>query len=1058
MKHRIISLLVVIPTILLVLMSGMLGFLSSYLSVSGASALIPAGGGGSPPPTWSDSQYTVYYPTDTNSTNQILDAEQNGMSSQEASGVFSQTFVITRGGPLGTGILHLDTNYSADNDVPTYFKDYYCMPTENYAMSWDEPTDPTVPYVRMTLGIGIGGGNGNHDFATPGWFVNSSSYYTYQGLHGENNVGSVYFPLAGNSTSGYTNPAATFDLPGQGGDIYIRSNVDPEGYAYQSSTVANYNMSQYDPGFTSDMNTVFNNCQPHPAGNPVTNATNYNKLPSADKKSWDQTVKAAGLGDTVADAASNAGSSSASSGSASVPSLSCNAGLNPLNWLICGIVSGLVSIIGDVDNIINSELSVGTSSSNSDSPNAIFCDPTSSGVALQTCNAYEQAWSSFRDIALGLLVVVGLVIVISQALGSEVLDAYTVRKALPRLLIAAIGITLSWPLMKFFVTLTNDLGYGIRNLIYAPFSKFTNTVNLGGGNDWAVTLATGTAITVMGIFGLLSFAATAALALFVGFLVLVLRQLVIIVLIILAPVAILMYILPNTQHIYKLWWESFSKALLMFPIIAALIASGRVFSAVAAGQTNNPGGGDPLDALIAFAAFFAPYFILPLTFKFAGGALRQIGGFVNDRGRGGFDRLRNFRAGQAQKNTAALKAGKRYEGKKWIPGSIAAAGAFNATTKGVGTGWTGRFGLGERGKMARANANQAAAAEALKSPGMQSISGYNDANRILAMGFGDERRGRAELKHHLMNGGDTGHEFYSEAEADEKVNKAAKAAKLAGGFSEANGIAAFQNMARDGTAIRSTSDLAYLAARVGGGDRNNTFKYAAEAASISRQVNRSDLAAASEPIGSLAFAYSDIVNGKNGQPGGLYKNREDPHATAVSDMDRLQFDAWKSGAGGEVAYNKYGTAKARVIRNDTNMARHVLKDFTTNGAASKYTDGDAKAAAAMIMESKMAVQNSYGKQNNRETFKKTFEDVDKDGFTGEKYLQDYLKAPSTGTKDVHEKVVNNQGDIDTTRLRPVTKQRTKEDDVMELVGQRMSMSEDQRQAGMGGGPPGGDDE
>jgi len=100
-----------------------------------------------------------------------------------------------------------------------------------------------------------------------------------------------------------------------------------------------------------------------------------------------------------------------------------------------------------------------------------------------------------------------------------------------------------------------------------------------------------------------------------------------------------MYILPNTKKMYDIWWDSFAKALLMFPLITAFIAAGRVFALVA----NKGGNGGPVGQLMGFAAYFAPYFLLPLTFKFAGGALANIGGFVNDRHRGAFDRLRKHR-------------------------------------------------------------------------------------------------------------------------------------------------------------------------------------------------------------------------------------------------------------------------------------------------------------------------------------------------------------------------------------------------------------------------------
>ena len=260
--------------------------------------------------------------------------------------------------------------------------------------------------------------------------------------------------------------------------------------------------------------------------------------------------------------------------------------------------------------------------------------------------------------------------------------------------------------------------------------------------------------------------------------------------------------------------------------------------------------------------------MIPFTFRFAGGIMSGVGGAINSRAEGARGALRNIRSNQVKKNTAALKSGTRFEGKKWIPGSIKAANKFGEVSKGIGTGWNGRFGLGPRGWHARRNEDQLAAEEALKSPGMQAIKGKNDYNRVLAEGMGDERLGHQRLVEHLMRGGDDGKwgegmtEEQKLAAANSQADRAVVAAKVAGGFTKAHGIAAFKNMARDGTAIRNTDDLARLAAIAGQGDANNTFSFAAEAASVSRQVGRPDLAAASEPIGELAFAHSDKMYGK----------------------------------------------------------------------------------------------------------------------------------------------------------------------------------------------------
>jgi hypothetical protein len=330
---------------------------------------------------------------------------------------------------------------------------------------------------------------------------------------------------------------------------------------------------------------------------------------------------------------------------------------NPLTWVLCPVINMMTRMAGIADNIITKELYI--------DPNSIFC-----GAKDPACQGYYTAWQSFRNIALGLMVVGGLVMLISQALGYELLDAYTIRKVLPRLLIAALGITLSWPLMKFAVQLSDDLGFGIRSLIYAPFNGLNNgySLNLGsyGFQTLFGTLGVGASFVAWMVFGgpaaIFSYVGTALLAILIAVIVLVLRQIAITLLIVVAPLAIVAFILPNTQKTYRLWWESFSKALLMFPIIAGFIASGRVFSAIANHQAQQNGANITgfLSGTIGILAYFAPYFMIPFTFRLAGGAISQLGGLVNDRSKGAFDRLRNGRAETRQKRLKAAHTGGIY--------------------------------------------------------------------------------------------------------------------------------------------------------------------------------------------------------------------------------------------------------------------------------------------------------------------------------------------------------------------------------------------------------------
>lgn len=355
--------------------------------------------------------------------------------------------------------------------------------------------------------------------------------------------------------------------------------------------------------------------------------------------------------------------------------------VNPLNWLLCGIIAGASSIVKGLDGVITSWLTIGTNGSTStDNPGTIFsynggqCGQyTSDGSS--TCDDYHSAWSAFEELALGLLAILALMIIIAQALGMELLDAYTIRKMLPRVVTGAIILTISWPLMRFFVLLSNDLGYGVGNLLWAPFSNLKDTINTGGILQ---SLIGAVALLTLGWFGLLSFLGTAALAVLVAFLTLVFRQIAVILLIIFSPIAILCYALPNTQRIFRFWWESFSKMLLMFPMIVAFITVGHIFSALA---SQNQGSG--VDQLIAVIAYFAPYFTIPFTFRFSGSIMSGVGNYVNSRAEPARGALRNFRTNRAKHNLEKLASGERFNEDVTTLGYDKFAKRFNALSKGT---------------------------------------------------------------------------------------------------------------------------------------------------------------------------------------------------------------------------------------------------------------------------------------------------------------------------------------------------------------------------------------
>lgn len=332
---------------------------------------------------------------------------------------------------------------------------------------------------------------------------------------------------------------------------------------------------------------------------------------------------------------------------ASSPTIDCEITLsNTLSWFGCPIVVGLQEAVTGLNAGIDYMLTVKT-----DGPGGIFSEP-----------GYKTAWASFRVIAIGMLVVAGLLMLASQAFGFEIFDAYTVKKLMPRLVISIIFIVISWDLLKFFVTMSNVVGNSIRAIIYQPFvglngSPYAAALEVGDWTQFVLALVTGASLATLGLAALLSFIVTAAVAVAVAFLILLIRQMLIVLLVIFAPVAIALNVLPGTQKGFGLWKNTGIALLFVFPVISGVIASGRVFALIAYG--NPTGGGiQIIQQLSAFGAFFLPYFLIPFIIARTGGALASVTGAINDRARGLSDRAKNFRTKQASQRFNDARSGK----------------------------------------------------------------------------------------------------------------------------------------------------------------------------------------------------------------------------------------------------------------------------------------------------------------------------------------------------------------------------------------------------------------
>ena len=301
-------------------------------------------------------------------------------------------------------------------------------------------------------------------------------------------------------------------------------------------------------------------------------------------------------------------------------------------WLLCPLLNAANDLARTIVNQFEEQLSFTLPQND---PN---CDPNqpdqATGTSVSACGyvGLHRAWNIFRIIASSLLIIVLLVMVISEAVGGIAsIDPYTIRKMMPRLVAAVILIQLSWPIFTWVVNAVDALARQLADIMYLPFGGPDN-MNLGslmaragieplqaGGFSWILLIGVviGAAVALPSV---LVFTATAIIAAFVAFFVLVFRKILIILALILAPLALVAWILPGTQQYWKFWWSNFIKALMMFPLVVALVAAGRIFAYVSASSSN----GTLIAFLLVLIGFFGPLFLLPKTFKWGGALMSSI--------------------------------------------------------------------------------------------------------------------------------------------------------------------------------------------------------------------------------------------------------------------------------------------------------------------------------------------------------------------------------------------------------------------------------------------------
>ena len=330
-----------------------------------------------------------------------------------------------------------------------------------------------------------------------------------------------------------------------------------------------------------------------------------------------------------------------------------------LGWLICPVMTFVANI---------NDAAYGAISGFLDIKPAILGDNSNTSGA-------KQGWDFFRNIANAIFAVIFLWIIFSQ-ISNVGVSNYGIKKILPRLIIGALLVNLSYYLCQIFVDLSNILGHTLKDALEAGAGGIGTESEAAG---WGSAIAA----TIVGVGGVAAFAALAIgiptlaagfLAIMTVFIILVVRQAGIILLISMSPIAFAAWLLPNTEDLFKKWMKMFRGLLLVFPIISLLYGAGKLAGAVlASSATVDPNNPDETLHLVALAATTMPLIATPFVLQNSLSSLGSIGAKIGKLSSAANGNLKNAVMNKSRisdvknawKSRSARKLAERRSGNTW---------------------------------------------------------------------------------------------------------------------------------------------------------------------------------------------------------------------------------------------------------------------------------------------------------------------------------------------------------------------------------------------------------
>ena len=340
--------------------------------------------------------------------------------------------------------------------------------------------------------------------------------------------------------------------------------------------------------------------------------------------------------------------------------------IDGIGWLICPVVTFLAQVSDTVKDNIDEYL--------------VF---NPSELTKRDDGSVYSYWATMRNYANVLFVIAFIIIIYSQISGMG-LSTYGIKRMLPRLVVGALLVNVSFYLCAAMVDLSNAIGASAYNFISSGTSAGSGGASpssSASGDAWwattATTLLVGGAALFFALGAFIAGLITVLMIALTTLLLLGVRQAIIIFAIIISPLAFVAWLLPNTESLFKKWWQTFKTMLFVYPIIGIIYGASTLASNIIRNQYGGTDGSSVAMQIVAAVLMFVPLLLVPKVLNTAmsiGNIAAITGGIIKGKA-GGFlggaakakvgkpgSRFGNYRKMKKERRNAQIRAGV-YEGK-----------------------------------------------------------------------------------------------------------------------------------------------------------------------------------------------------------------------------------------------------------------------------------------------------------------------------------------------------------------------------------------------------------